>query len=128
MVELMLVIGLMGIVMLMAFPTMARYINSSRVAGAANTLVGDLRYGRALANSQRNSYQFRSTATGYSLVRVSTGTSVLTRQLQGGVTIAAADTATFYAWGLTQPKTITLSHQDCSRVVRLTASGQVTHD
>ena len=44
------------------------------------------------------------------------------------MTIAARDTASFYAWGLTETMAITLRQGSTSKVVRTTASGQVTCD
>ena len=64
----------------------------------------------------------------YTIVRLSPATTVLTRQLPTGVTIAARDTASFFAWGLTETMAITLRQDSTTKVVRTTASGQVTCD
>jgi hypothetical protein len=53
---------------------------------------------------------------------------VLTRTLQSGVTFAALDTTTFYAWGLTESSVLTLQKDGHSRIVRMNSTGQVTRD
>jgi type IV fimbrial biogenesis protein FimT len=126
--ELMVVCAVVGIILLAAIPSFSRYIKSSRLAGATSTLMNDLHYARALANSQHTTYELRRTTAGYSLVRLSPINTVLTRTLPRGITITTAGTTTFYAWGLTQPAAITLQQDDRSRLVQLSAGGRVTRD
>ncbi len=127
--ELIIIVGILGVIMLVAVPPMSRFIISNRLAGSTNTVAGDLRYARSLASAQRRSYEFRSTATGYSIVSVTPASTVLTRSLEPGVRFSAAsDTARFYSFGLTQSKVFTLQKDGHSRVVRMNATGQVTGD
>jgi prepilin-type N-terminal cleavage/methylation domain-containing protein len=127
-IELMVVLVVVGLVLMATMPSFSRYIASSRLAGAASTLVTDLHYARALANSQHTTYELRRTTAGYSLVRVAPTTTVLTRTMPRGVTLTAAGTTTFYSWGLTQPASITLQQGGHSSVVQLSASGRVSRD
>lgn len=126
--ELMVVFAVIGIIMMATIPSFASYVRSSRLSGATSTLANDLHYARALANSQHTNYELRRTTTGYSLVRLSPASTVLSRTLPSGVTITSAGSTTFYSWGLTQPATITLQQGDKSRVVSLSAGGRVTRD
>lgn len=126
--ELMVVVGVFGVLVAISVPGVARHIRSTRLAGAAGTLAADLRYARALASAQRRTYAVTFAGAGYSIVRVSPPATVRARDLPQGVACAAPDTAVFYAWGLTEPATITVSDHDCSKVVRLSANGSVSHD
>ena len=127
--ELIVIVGILGVIMLVAVPPMSRFISSNRLAGSTNTVVGDLRYARSLASAQRRNYEFRSTATGYSIVSVAPASTMLTRSLEPGVRFSAvSDTARFYSFGLTQSKVFTLQKDGHSRVVRMNATGQVTRD
>ena len=128
MIELMIVVGVMGAVLMMSIPAMSSFINSSRLSGARNTLMTDLRYARSLATSQRRAYEVRLATNGYTVVGLSPTTTVLTRSLPRGVTFGHADTASFFAWGLTETMTITLNRPHGSTIVRTTSGGQVTHD
>lgn len=127
-VEMMVVIGVMGIILLATVPSISGYLESSRLAGAASTLSGDLHFARALATSQHATYELRHSDTEYSLVRLSPDSLVLRRTLPRGVTLATTDTTTFYAWGLTEASTLTLLQRDHSTIVRLSSGGQVTRD
>lgn len=127
-IELMIVVVVMGVVLAMSAPGVTRFVKSSRMAGAQSTLMGDLRYARSLASSRRSTYELRLAPTQYTIVRLSPAATVLTRRLPTGVTVAARDTASFYAWGLTETMAITLRQGSTSKVVRTTASGQVTCD
>ena len=127
--ELIIIVGILGVIMLVALPPMSRFIRSNRLAGSTNTVAGDLRYARSLASTQRRNYEFRSTATGYSIVSVTPASTVLTRSLQPGVQFTAvSDTAHFDAFGPTKSKVFTLQKDGHSRVVSMNATGQVTCD
>jgi prepilin-type N-terminal cleavage/methylation domain-containing protein len=127
-IELMVVMAVIGLILMATIPSFARYISSSRLAGATSTLVTDLHYARSLANSQHTTYELRRSTGGYSIVRLAPTTTVLSRTLPSGVTLSAAGTTTFYSWGLTQPGSITVQQGDRSRVVQMTAGGRVTCD
>lgn len=127
-VEMMVIMAVVGLILMATIPSFARYITSSRLAGATSTLVNDIRYARALANSQHSTYELRRTTEGYSLVRLNPTTTVLTRRMPSGITLSSAGTTSFYSWGLTQPGSITLQQGERSKVVQLTAAGRVTHD
>jgi type II secretory pathway pseudopilin PulG len=127
-VELMVVLGVFGILLAIVAPPMAGYLRSSRLIGATNTLVADLYYTRGLADAQRRTYEVRFGPTAYSIVRLSPLSTVRTRALPRGVRFSAPDTATFFAWGLTNPTIINMANQDRSRVIRLAANGRVVHD
>jgi prepilin-type N-terminal cleavage/methylation domain-containing protein len=127
-IELMVTIVVMGLVLMMTAPGITRFVKSSRLAGAQNMLMGDLRYTRSLASSKRTTYELRLAPSAYAVVSLSPVRTVLSRTLPSGVTIAHSDTASFYAWGLTETMVITLNQGSTSKVIRTTAGGQVTCD
>ena len=124
-IELMVILVITGGLIAFSAPAIARYLRSSRVAGASNTLVADLRYGRSLANTQRRTYQIIFTANSYTLRGVSPANVITTRSMPRGVTCAASDTATFYAWGLTDPITVRVYTGRDTSAVLLGANGSV---
>lgn len=127
-VELMVVIGISGLMIATTVPAVSGLLRSSRLAGAANTLVADLHHARALATEERTTFAIEFSADSYSLVRVSPRAAITDRELPSEVACAASDTATFFAWGLTTPITITMNNPSGSRTIQLAANGNVTRE
>lgn len=127
-VELVVVIGVFAVLLAVSGPSVLSLIRSSRLVGSSNALVSDLYRGRAMANTERTTYEIRFRSNGYSLVRLSPASTVINRTFPLGVTCAATDTATFFAWGLTAPITVTVTANSRTKTVRLAANGSVTHD
>ncbi len=126
--ELMVVVGVFGVLVAASVPAISGSIRTARLEGAANTLAADLRHARSLASAQRRTFQVTFGADTYSLSRVSPAEVVRTRTLPRGVSFASSGSATFYAWGLTQPAAITVGDHRSSSVVRLAANGSVSHE
>jgi prepilin-type N-terminal cleavage/methylation domain-containing protein len=126
--ELMVVIGVMGILVAITVPGIAGHLRTARLKGAVDVLAGDLRYARALSTAQRKTYAVTFAANTYSVVRVSPPGTIRTRELPRGVACSAPDTTKFFAWGLTQAANITVSDHGRSNTVRLLANGSVSHD
>lgn len=126
--ELLVVIGIFGLLVAVAIPGIASYLRSARIEGAANTLAADLRLTRSLASSQRKNYAVAFAPTSYSVVRLTPRATVLKRALPRGVSFTAPDSATFFAWGLTEAATIRVGDAGRSSTVRLLATGSVSND
>jgi prepilin-type N-terminal cleavage/methylation domain-containing protein len=126
--ELMIVLTIIGLVAGFSVPTIVRFTESSRLAGAMHLLVDDIRFARSLATSQRRTYVLRRSGTTYAVACVSPSATVLRRELPRNVSFTAVDSTRFFAWGLTQPASITLRQRDQTRLVTLGAGGQVLHD
>lgn len=126
-VEMSAVIVVIGIVAAITVMGTSNLVRSNRLVGATNTLVADLRYARTLAATERRDIDVRFTSGGYSLVRVSSSDTLLRRSCPPGVTCSASNPATFYAWGLTAPSTITMTVSGHSNVLNLAENGNVSH-
>lgn len=101
-------------------------VRSSRLAGTTNTMIADIHYARTLATKEARNFEIRFLTTGYQVARVNPSAVVLQRAYPTGVTASATDTATFFAWGLTAPITITVSSAGTNHVLQLAANGNVT--
>jgi prepilin-type N-terminal cleavage/methylation domain-containing protein len=126
--ELMMVVALMGAILALAIPSVSGLVRSNRVSGAANTLAADFHYGRMLANQRKQTFVILFANDGYRMFRPSTTDTILRRNLPTGMTCTATDTATFFAWGLTDPVVVTISESGRTSVLRLAANGSVSHD
>jgi prepilin-type N-terminal cleavage/methylation domain-containing protein len=127
-IELSVVMVVFGIVVTIAVAGTTQMVRSNRLVGTTNTLLADVRHARTLATTESSEFQIRFATGGYSIVRVSPARTAVTRVCPSGVSFAATDTASFYAWGLVTPVTITINGCSGSNVVQLTASGNVTRE
>jgi prepilin-type N-terminal cleavage/methylation domain-containing protein len=127
-VELMVVMTVFGLLLAIIIPTIGTYQRSARLAGAANTLEADLHQARAMANARRLTYQVLFAGSSYAVTQGSPPVTIRTRAMPRGVACTASDTATFYAWGLTEPITITVADDRHSRVMQLSGNGRISRD
>ena len=127
-VELMVVVVVFGLLIAVAVPSTLGYLRSTRRVGAAHTLEADFHYAHSLAHKQGKTYEILFQPGSYVVAQVSPFTTILTRVMPRGVACTASDTAKFYAWGLTDPVTITMADASHSDTLRLSANGNVSHD
>ena len=127
-VELMVVLVVAGILFTIGYTSMSRYTRTQRLAGAARVLEGDIHNAIAIANAQRSAYRIVFSANSYQVQQASPTNTIQTRQLPTGVTVAATDTARFFAWGLASPTTVTLTNANRSTTLRILANGRVAYN
>ncbi|MGH7741693.1 MAG: pilus assembly FimT family protein [Candidatus Eiseniibacteriota bacterium] len=127
-VELMVVLIVAGILFAIGFPAMSTYMKTAKLNGAARMLEGDIHNAVGLANAQRRTYMIVFTAGSYVLEKVSPLTTIQSRTMPTGVTCAASDTAMFYAWGLADPITITVTNSHGTQFLRILANGSVRYN
>lgn len=128
-VEITVVLVIIGIILTIGVPSTARYIRAAQLAGTRNIVMTDLAYARSLATMRRKTYEIRFNSSTYTLVQLSPAATVWTHVLPAGYTCSATDTATYYAWGLTAPISITVKRGTAdSTTVQLTANGSLSHN
>jgi prepilin-type N-terminal cleavage/methylation domain-containing protein len=125
-VEMAVVILISGLLVAIAVGGMTTFMRASRLAGAATTAEADLHWARSLATTQRKTCAVLFSSGAYAIVHFSPAETLRTRTMPRGVTCSATDTATFYAWGLTDPMTITLTDTHNTRQLHLATDGKVT--
>lgn len=127
--ELMVVLVVAGILFAVAFPAVSRMNRTMKLSGTARMLEGDIHQAVATANTRRTTYQIVwLSTTSYAIQQASPVTVIQTRTLPPGVTIAATDTARFFAWGLASPVTVTVTNQDGSKSLRIMVNGRVQYN
>jgi prepilin-type N-terminal cleavage/methylation domain-containing protein len=127
-IELVIVVLVMGLLLAVTLPAGTRFLRSSRVTGAANTLMADIQNARSLASMKRRTHRILFTSSGYTIFQVSPADTIRRRVWPTGVGATATDTATFFAWGLTDPVSITITGANSSKIVQVFANGSVTHN
>jgi Tfp pilus assembly protein FimT len=126
-VEMVYVFIIIGLLLGLTMPSFGSYVRSRRLAGSTNELMADLHYVRSLAVSKRRTYQVQFNASDYAILETATGDTIRARTLPKGVSCAATADPSFYAWGLADPSTITISSGSRNKAVDLSANGNVSH-
>jgi prepilin-type N-terminal cleavage/methylation domain-containing protein len=127
MLEMIFVVVAIGIVLAITVPAFGNYIQSTRVAGATNELLGDLHFARSLAVRERRNHHIEFLTNAYEIKETATDAVVRRRELPRGVTCSATADPSFYAWGLTDATTITINGGRAARNLILSANGHVGH-
>lgn len=124
--EIMAVVVVTGILATVTVVGTTRLVRSTRLAGATNTVETDVRYARSLATSQRRNVEIHFVSGGYSIYVPAASDTVLRRVNPSGVTCSASGTATFFAWGLNSPTTISLATSERTNTLAVAANGTVS--
>lgn len=128
-IELMVVLAIAAILFVIAYPSMRNLSRHTKLVGAERVLEGDIHQAVSTANAQRTKYQIVFNGNSYQIRQASPVNVIQTRQMPPGVTCAATDTASFFAWGLAKAVTITLTLDSpaATQTVRILANGRVSH-
>ena len=126
-IEMAYVMLVLGILLLIAAPAMTGFLNSTRLSGTSNELMGDIHFTRSLAVMKRKTHHIEFTANEYKIVETATAQVIRTRPLPNGFTCAASGNPNFYAWGLADATNITISHGGKNRNLSLSANGNVSN-
>lgn len=124
-VEMMMVVLLLGIVASIATPPMVKYLQSSRMQTQADQLAADLQYARTLSIANGVILQFASTEAGYVLRNPGDGTIYRTKNFEGGMELAAAQTTFFFPWGMADATTFTMNGHGQTREINVLPTGIV---
>ncbi len=125
MVEIMMVVLLIGILVGITAPPMFRYLASSRLQTASDRMIGDLQYARSMAISNGSILRFSAAVDGYVLADPNTGTVLRNRQFDEGMTLATAQTADFFPWGMADATIFNLSSAGQTRQINVLPTGMV---
>lgn len=101
-VELMVLIGILGLVTAMAIPQFASFTRSNQLATSADRLAADLQLARSLSIASGRVYRVMADLDGYRIVDLSAGTVVRDHAFEGRVTLAHGDTVDVFPWGMAE--------------------------
>jgi prepilin-type N-terminal cleavage/methylation domain-containing protein len=125
-IEVMVILVIMGILLVVTIPPFRGYLESNRLVGTSNVLIADIHYVRSLATAQRRTHEIEFDPHEYRIVVPVSGKVIRTRQLSNWVSCAATGNPNFYAWGLTDPVTITLTAGSKQKTLLLMPNGSVS--
>ena len=99
-IEMMVVIGIVGIIATVAAPPIFRYVQSNRLRTNADRMAADLQYARTLSITNSEILRFSSTPAGYRVVNPISGNVIRQIAFSHDMTLAVNQTADFYPWGM----------------------------
>ena len=124
-VEAMIVIVLVGLLIVMVGPPMYGYLQANRLQTGADRLVTDLQYTRSQAITRGQILQISTTTAGYTITEPASGTVLRQQTLDNGITLALAQQANFFPWGMADNTSFNISNSTGGRQIDLLPTGIV---
>ena len=124
-VELMVLIGIIGLLAAIAVPSFNSYMRANRIDATADMIAADMALARATAVSQGRVIRFTSTALGYTITDPISGNVLRNRTLEGTVQFTAIFSVNFFPWGAADATILTLDDGSCQRELRVLPTGLV---
>ncbi|HET6462724.1 MAG TPA: GspH/FimT family pseudopilin [Candidatus Krumholzibacteria bacterium] len=125
--EMMVVITVIGILAAIAVPGMTGYLRRARMMGIRDQMIADVYYARSLAITNRRTIRITFTPTLYTILDTTNGAVVRRISAPRGVTFAATANPNFYAWGLADAATLTVTGANLNRQISVMPTGAVDY-
>jgi len=125
-IEVMIVVSIIGLLMTLTIPPFSRFLDSNRLRGASNDLIGDIHFTRSLATVKRRTYRIEFQQNRYLIIEDSTDDVVKTRMMPRGFVIVASTDPRFFAWGLAETSNFKISKGAKVKDLVLTSNGNVS--
>jgi type II secretion system protein H len=124
-VELMVILGLLGLLISISVPSMQGYLRANRLDTTCDQLTSDLALTRSLAVARGRVLRFSATAAGYTITDPGTGVLIRQRAFDGDVSLAGAAQADFFPWGGADATVLDLGNGCQTRTVNIMPTGIV---
>jgi type II secretion system protein H len=124
-VEMMVLVGIFGLVVALAIPNVASFVRSNQLDTSVDRMAADLNLARTMSITNGRIFRLTTTEAGYRLVDTFSGEVLRNRSFEGDVTLDAADSAQFFPWGMAEAKVFNLKSRVGDRVINLLPTGVV---
>jgi type IV fimbrial biogenesis protein FimT len=124
-VEMMVVIGVFGLLTAISAPSFFSYLRSNRLETSVNRLTADLQMARSTAIANGRVIQFLAAGNSYRITDTTTGTVLVDRTLETGVAVAADDSTRFFPWGMADAVTFNVGCPAGARTINVLPTGIV---
>lgn len=122
-VEMMVIIGLMGLIAAIAVPSFNGYLRSNEVDTIADRITSDMALARSLSVAEGRIVRFASTTQGYQIIDPVADQVIRDRDFEGSVTLDAEYNIDFFPWGAADSATMNLCNGTTSRAVVVLPTG-----
>ncbi len=123
--ELMVMIGILGLVSVMAIPAFTRYVRSNQLATNTERLAADIQLARTMAISNGRVYRLNAATTGYTILDPLSGETVRDREFDADVNLVGNASVDFFPWGMADAATLDLNCSVGSRSITILPTGVV---
>ncbi len=124
-VELMVLIGIVGLLAAIAVPSFRGYVRANRIDATADMIAADMALARATAVSQGRVIRFVAAADGYTITDPLSGDNLRNRTFEGSVQLLTVLNVNFFPWGAADATNLTIDDGSCNRVLRVLPTGIV---
>ena len=125
MVEMMVVIGIVGVIATISAPPVYRYVQSNRLQTNTDRMAADLQYARTLSIATSQILRFTATPLGYKLENPNTGALIRETDFGHDLELAVNQTADFYPWGMADAAVFNITNGSGTKQVLLLPTGLV---
>ena len=125
MVEIMVTIGLFGLLMAISVPSLWGYMRANRLDTQVDMIGSDLAYARSIAVARGRIIRVTATSTGYTVTDAASGDVVKQRQFDGEVRLSADAVLDFFPWGAADSDVLVLTNGSDTRDVTVLPTGIV---
>jgi len=122
-VELMVLIGIIGLLAAIGVPTFGGFLRANRIDTTADRLTADLALARSIAVSQGRIIRFTCDPAGYSIDDPVSGRNYRDRTFDGDVELLETETVDFFPWGSATTMALTLDNGEQQLQVQVLPTG-----
>ena len=124
-IEVMVVIGIVGLIATISAPPVFRYVQSNRLQTNADRMAADLQYARSLSIASSEILRFTATPGGYKLENPNTGALIRETNFGHDMELGANQTSDFYPWGMADATIFNITNGSGTYRVNLLPTGLV---
>ena len=124
-VEMMVLVGIFGLVVALSIPNVASYVRSNQLDTSVDRMAADLNLARTMSITNGRIFRLTTTEGGYRLVDTISGEVLRNRSFEGDVALDTADSAQFFPWGMAEAKVFNLTSSVGDRSINLLPTGVV---
>jgi prepilin-type N-terminal cleavage/methylation domain-containing protein len=123
--ELLVMIGIIGLLAAISMPSVIKYVRSNRLATTTERMAADLQMIRSLSIANGRIYRVAATGDGYVVTDPVTGDIIRDREYEQGVNLVADTTVNFFPWGMADAAVFNLHNNVGARSITLLPTGVV---
>ncbi len=122
-VELMVLIGIVGLLAAIGVPTFNGYLRANQITSVGDRLAADVALARSTAVAQGRIVRLEAEAGGYTITVPTTGRTLRDRTFDGSVQLQNPQTIDFFPWGSADTVTLILDDGSDQRQVQVLPTG-----
>lgn len=124
-VEIIVMIGIFGLLSAIAIPAVNSYVRSNRLATTTDQMAADMQMVRSMSIANGRIYRLTATNVGYTITDPVSGDIIRDRNFHSSVGLTADATVNFFPWGMADAQIIVLTGDRGNRTIQVLPTGTV---